>query len=256
MFKFTHKDIDFSHKLDKASTPTEHFFKHLHPFYEILFFVKGNVTYTVESETKKLATGDIVFIEPNKYHFAVVDLSVPYERYVLNFPVTILPSFMIERLSSFSPFIPCAKKFATFFSQMDSYVSSFDNEELHTLLICELMKFLIMISQEPVHVSQKINAFIEKIIKYIDENLKTNITLDTLVEEFHFSKSYINNKFKEYMKIPIMHYIRSKKIVAAHRLILGGEKKMDVAKMYGFDNYSTFYRAYSQFLDSNSFNIT
>jgi len=256
MFKFSYKDIDFSHKLDKASTPTEHFYKHLHPFYEILYFVKGNVTYTVESETRKLVPGDIVFIEPNKYHFAVVDLNVPYERYVLKFPVTILPLFIIEKLSSFSPFIPDAKKFSSFFSQMDYYMSMFETEELHTLLVCELMKFLIMICQEPIQNTQKTNVFIEKIIKYIDENLCNNITLDMLVEEFHFCKSYINNKFKEYMKIPIMHYIRSKKIVAAHRLILSGKKKMEVAQIYGFDNYSTFYRAYSQFLESNTFNIT
>lgn len=255
MFNFAYKGIDFSHKLDKASTPTEQFYKHLHPFYEVLYFVKGNVNYTVESETKKLAPGDIVFIEPNKYHFAVVDLNVPYERYVLKFPAAILPKFLTEKLSLFSPFIPDAKKFSNFFSQMDYYVSAFDTDELHTLLVCDLMRFLIVASQEPVSSIQKTDAFIEKIIRYIDENLCNAITLDTLVEEFHFCKSYINNKFKEYMQIPIMHYIRSKKIVAAHRLILSGKKKQEVAQMYGFDNYSTFYRAYRQFLESNNFNL-
>ena len=48
MFEFHYKDIYVSHKLDKPSSPTEEYHKHIHSFNEILFFVRGNVTYTVE----------------------------------------------------------------------------------------------------------------------------------------------------------------------------------------------------------------
>ena len=36
-------------------------------------------------------------------------------------------------------------------------------------------------------------------------------------------------------------------------MILGGAKKSDVAEMFGFETYSTFYRAYKQLIvDSGS----
>ena len=81
-------------------------------------------------------------------------------------------------------------------------------------------------------------------VKHIDENIREPITLDSLAENFNFSKSYISNEFRKAMKIPIMQYVRAKKIIAAHRLILNGEKKRVVAEMFSFDDYSTFYRSY------------
>ena len=35
-----------------------------------------------------------------------------------------------------------------------------------------------------------------------------------------------------------------KKIIAAHQMILAGEKKSAVAEMFDFKDYSTFYRSY------------
>ena len=46
------------------------------------------------------------------------------------------------------------------------------------------------------------------------------------------------------MKISIMKYVKTKKLIAAHNDILSGLKKNEVAEMYSFDNYSTFYRLY------------
>ena len=66
MFSFVYKNIDFAHKLDKPSSPTEEYYKHIHSFYEILYFVTGKVTYTVESESRPMCEVDIVFIPHGK----------------------------------------------------------------------------------------------------------------------------------------------------------------------------------------------
>ena len=39
-----------------------------------------------------------------------------------------------------------------------------------------------------------------------------------------------------------MKYIRTKKIIAVRQMILGGAKKTEAAELFGFENYSTFYR--------------
>ena len=75
--------------------------------------------------------------------------------------------------------------------------------------------------------------------------------MQTLSDEFHYSKSFITVEFKRQMKIPIMQYVRSKKIIAAHHMILSGTKKHEAAEMFGFETYSTFYRAYKKFIELN-----
>lgn len=76
--------------------------------------------------------------------------------------------------------------------------------------------------------------------------------MQTLTERFHYSKSYINIEFKRQMKIPIMKYIRLKKILAAHKMIASGTKKSVAAEMFGFENYSTFYRAYKSLIQTGA----
>lgn len=98
----------------------------------------------------------------------------------------------------------------------------------------------------------KHDDFIELLIEYIDANLNKKITIDSLTEKFHYSKSFINNEFKLHMKIPIMQYIRSKKLIAAHQMIISGKKKNEAAEMFGFDTYSTFFRAYKKLLEASN----
>ncbi len=204
MFEFHYKDIYVSHKLDKPSSPTEEYHKHIHSFNEILFFVRGNVTYTVESETVKLNEGDIVFIPSSKYHFATVDLSEPYERYVLKFP----DGKLAEHI--------CYESVL--------HVEGYDD-------------------------------LVDAIIRYVNKNINEQITLKSLAERFHYSTSHVNIEFKRKMKVPIMQYIRSKKILAAHQMILDGAKKSDAAEKLGFETYSTFYRAYKRMLEDDKLHI-
>jgi len=249
MFSFIYKNIDFAHKLDGQSSPTEEYYKHIHPFYEILYFLKGNVQYTVESETRTLNEGDIVFIPAYKYHFATVDLSVPYERYVLKLPESLVPHYISAKLAKNSPFYVNSRKFGMTFGQLDTYMQTFSNDEIYTLFTSEVSKLMVMLCHETTENVSKHNDFIKSVIDYINQNVRNPITTQTLAEEFHYSKSFINFEFKKHMKIPIMQFVRSKKIMAAHQMILSGAKKSEVAEMFGFDTYSTFFRAYKKLIN-------
>ena len=98
MFSFSYNGIDFSHKKGIASEPMDDFGKHLHPFNEILIFLNGDVTYNVESRSRKLEEGDLVIIKQGLYHFADISKSETYERYVFKFPVSVLPPFVEDKL--------------------------------------------------------------------------------------------------------------------------------------------------------------
>lgn len=254
MFNFVHGGIDFAHKLDAASSPTESYYKHVHAFNEIVYFVDGDVEYTVESETRVLAPGDLVLISPGKFHFATVNSDIRYERYILKVPDALLPKFLAERIRGLSPFFGNVKEWESVFGRFDSYFEhgNFSDDELTAMFLSDTTKLLIMLSKTPSDAPYQTNAVIAEIVKYIDENIRQSISLETLSEAFHFSKSYISTEFKRYMKIPIMQYVRMKKMITAHQLILAGEKKSYVAEQFGFENYSTFYRQYLKMLKEDA----
>lgn len=243
-YTFTYKTINYAHKFGRASEPKEDYQKHLHSFVEILYFVRGDVEYTVEAATRKLQPGDLIFIAPNKYHFATVNDSVPYERYVFQFPGSLLPEYVNEKAASAYPFFTDSKKYLDIFKEFVSCRNIYDDDELYTLYISSTLRLLVSIfhNYKPVY-SQK-TGLVTDLINYIDENLHSRITLDSLNEAFNFSKSYISNEFRTQMKIPLMQYIRTKKILAAHKMLLDGVKKNKVAEAFGFEDYSTFYRSY------------
>lgn len=244
MFRFTYKDIDFSYKLDTANDPADDYTRHMHPFHEIIYFIGGDVTYTVEDESAKLAGGDFLFIPSGKYHFADINRDKLYERYVLQFPPSVLPDFLAGKMRDKSPFLGCRKELGPAFSQLDSYFTDYSGMELYTLFLCELVKILILVSSRTAESRRKSNEILSPIIRYIDENLHEPITLESLSVRFNYSKSYISSEFNKQMHISIMRYIRTKKIMAAHNMLLSGKKKGEVAEAFGFRDYSTFYRAY------------
>lgn len=252
MFNFIYKDIDVAHKLDKPSSPTEEYCKHIHGFNEILFFVRGNVKYTVEAETMKLSEGDIVFIPSGKYHFATVDQSAAYERYVLKFPDRIIPEKIRARLLSKGSFYPSCKKYSSTFCLFDEYNEAYEDESRYLLCICDIVKLAIKLCNETVLHMQEYDNLVDALIRHINANIHTPITLHTLAEEFHYSPSHINIEFKRKMKVPVMQYVRSKRIFAAHRMIMNGAKKSEAAELFGFDTYSTFYRAYKRLIQEGS----
>lgn len=244
MFKFAYGDIDFAYKMDKASDPSDDYASHMHYHNEIVFLVSGDVDYHVETQQKHLQRGDLIFIPSGKYHYADVNKNEMYERFVLKFPDTVLPSFLVKKIHKFNNYFSTRKELQTLFTQLDAYFNNFSDEELYILYCCEVTKLVLFLCNDYTERKQQCNDMISSILKYIDEHIQEKISLSILGEELHFSVPYISNEFKKYTKMPLMQYIRTKKIIAAHNMILAGKKKNEVALLFGFADYSTFYRDY------------
>lgn len=219
----------------------------MHYFNEILYFIDGDVDYVVETEKKHLAPGDIVFIQPGKYHFAIVNKNVLYERYVIKFPDEIIPSVIYPRLKKIPAFFQNMRSFEHFFKEFDNFYETLSEEDVAVVFTCltvEILTFLLRCNSSEKYVPANINSAITRIIRYIDENLSRHLTLETMARELNYSESYISNTFKDEMKCPIIQYIRSKKIIMSHSMIEQGGKPQVVAEIMGFEDYSTFYRSY------------
>ena len=245
MFSYVTDALDFAHKFDKRPQPAPDYEKHYHDFFEILYFVSGDANFTVEDRIYKLRPGDIVFIQPGEHHYVTFNPDASYERYVLKFRESELPKYMFRRIQSRATFYTATDEMNVLFAGLDNLYERFSGADLDLMFTCRLLELMTLLCLEPETNKDAVHdSTITQIINYISENIRDQITLSKICEHFHFSQSYISNKFSRHMKVSVISYVRTKKIMAAHREILRGEKATDVAERFGFTDYSTFYRAY------------
>ena len=84
----------------------------------------------------------------------------------------------------------------------------------------------------------------QNLIYYIEQNLEEDLSLEKLSSAFFVSRYYIAHIFKEQAGISVHQYILKKRMQACREAILGGENISKVYERYGFQDYSSFYRAF------------
>jgi AraC-like DNA-binding protein/GNAT superfamily N-acetyltransferase len=84
----------------------------------------------------------------------------------------------------------------------------------------------------------------EKIVKYIDVHIKEKITIDDISKLTGYSGWHLYKIFKVYSPVPIMGYIRNKRLCAAANEIYTGRRLYDIALDYGFETPAGFYKAF------------
>ena len=261
MFNFNYKEIDFAHKLNGHTLPSDDFKKHMHDFYELIFFVHGDVDYMIESKSKKLVSNDIILISAGLLHYGVANVDVEYERYVLKFPLRLINDTLAKEIQDFTCFSGNYPALKELFTKLDNIYNNYSDEHKYILMVNTLSEILINM-QNKSKVSDELigvyhNPVVSKVIAYINENIKKNITLTDICNDLNFSRAHISNEFSRVMKIPVMTYIRYKKIIAAHQKILEGNVKInEVAYEYGFEEYSTFYRNYIKIIGKPPYSNT
>jgi len=85
---------------------------------------------------------------------------------------------------------------------------------------------------------------IQKAIDDIEENLKSEICLQTLSEQIGYSEYHFCQLFQTVTGLSVKQYLVSRRLKHAVYEISKGAKKQEVAYVYGFDTYAGFYKAF------------
>ena len=56
---------------------------HVHNQFEIIYFARGDATHVIEGRKYKLKAGDLILIQPSRYHFVQIDSPATCERYII-----------------------------------------------------------------------------------------------------------------------------------------------------------------------------
>jgi AraC family transcriptional regulator len=89
-------------------------------------------------------------------------------------------------------------------------------------------------------------ACIQKSIDYIEDNLKSGITLNECARTAGFSVYHYYRVFEAYLGIPVMEYARKRRLAWALTDLQKGLRIIDVAMDYGFGSERSFSRAFKK----------
>lgn len=230
---------------------------HHHDFYEIYLFLEGDVTYRVEGRNYILEPGDLLLINPAELHQPFISEGA-YERIVLwinkeylenlsQYGENLLYCFDTGKENKLHPDTVTAGRILEIMKKLSREFNS--KKPYHSLYATGLF-YQLLVEVNRLSSKETASAVTEKpdlsgeVVRYINENFDKKISLDTLSKEFFVSKYHLSHEFKAQYGTGIYKYITLKRLLIARELLADGERVGEVYKACGFNDYTTFFRAF------------
>ncbi|MDY3618337.1 AraC family transcriptional regulator [Agathobaculum sp.] len=255
--------FEFFHYADTEPRTVE---AHEHTFYEVFFFLSGDVEYMIEGRTYTLHPGDILLTSPRDIHQPVIGPGQTYERYLFWLRPeylarldalggsSVLACFEDAAKKGFRLIRPGAgrvtqlKKLCIQLGQTCSDTAYGYDMLSHAYLLEFLarlnMTYFEMSEETSVEVTQ--DRKINEVVAYINGHLQDELTLDDLSRICFLSKYYLSNRFKAYTGMTIYGYIMKKRLGTARQMLRQGMPVMEACTACGFGDYSNFLKAFKR----------
>lgn len=261
------RDYEFFHYEDRVIRNIEY---HHHDFYEVYFLFSGNVSYIVDSRSYSMRPGDILLINPRQIHKPVFGESTGlYERMVLWLNPEFLKKISTEDTNLLACFENAFREKRILIRTSASAPSlikplllklhaSMDSEEFGNDILRDVYLKEVLVTLNRLHSAHdtkrlesdiEVNRLAERVADFVEKNIDREITLDTLSNELFVSKFHLSREFKRYTGCTIHKYIMQKRLIYARELI---RKKTPITQVYlkcGFNDYSSFLRAFKSEYD-------
>lgn len=238
---------------------------HQHDFYEIYFFISGNVEYSVEGKIYELKKGDLLLINPLELHQPRISADqADYERIVLWINKEYLFSLSSNDTSLTRCFdntnpdhtnllrlsYPAQEQVGLLLSELireqntDSYAKDLACKAILLRVLVELNR--LSVSYGGKHETKStISPFILSVLDYINQYYCKKLSLSSIADEFFVSKYYLSHTFNSVVGTSVHRYITLKRLIHAKQMLASGIKPTTVAANCGFNDYAGFYRAFT-----------
>lgn len=254
---YLEEDFRLFHIKDQNS---REFAYHYHDFHKVIFFLSGNAAYHIEGKVYHLKPWDILLVNQHAIHRPEIDPLVPYERFILwirddiqkqalnrCFQEASDRSFNLIRLDA-----RVQERLKELLYELEAALEGreFGGELLGEALFTQLMVYLNRIFLEKQYImdglSYTCDGQVEQLLRYINQNLGSDLSADALAARYFLSKYHLMRKFKEKTGYTLHSYIVSKRLLMARELISQGTPVLKAASISGFSDYTTFSRAYKK----------
>lgn len=244
---------------------------HYHDFYKILWHRKGNVTYCIEGKSYNLMPNDLVFVNKGEVHRPIIYDDSPYERMILYISPAFLHQYSedndlldlcfqeaafeknhVLRMSSANE--AESKLNQRIFSSLKELYHASNTPDFGKNLYCNvlMLEIMVLLNRCVLHHTMSFSEYttgnqkIISVIDYINSHLEEEINIDSLSAAFFTSKYYLMHSFKQETGYTIGQYLTTKRLLYANDLIQKGMPVTEACLTCGFQNYSSFSRAYKK----------
>ncbi len=260
---YLYQDFRLFHIADKSDKTFDY---HYHEFNKIVITLSGNVTYFIEGKTYILKPWDILLVNNHDVHKPVIDPSQVYDRIIIWVDSSFLKKFSHPDCDLTTCFRLADKKSFNLvrldpaLQERLQYIlihleQAFASKEFGSHLLSQslFLEFLIYLNR--IHLtntyiydpnSMEYDNQIVEMIAYIKENIGKDLSVDTLANHFFLSKHYLMHKFKTKTGYTLHKYILNRRLFKATELIREGMSISSAAAYCGFQDYSTFLRAFKK----------
>ena len=251
------------HIRDKKDIKFEY---HHHDFSKIVILIDGDLTYYIEGKAYILKPWDILFVNKNEIHKPVVNPDKYYERIV----IWLNPDFMAKYAQGNNDLLKCfevaiknnynllrlnMKSIEIIKNLIQDIQNCNNSNEFGSEILIESLFVQLMVLMNRLFLNSDKNRDIEDIqydktiegvLNYINSNLENDLSIDTIASEFFISKYYLMRKFKNQIGSSIHNYVVQKRLILARSLISDGLSMSSVCSRCGFNDYSSFVRAFKK----------
>ena len=255
-------DFAFFHLKDMKNMLFEY---HYHDFNKIIIFISGTATYLIEGKAYRLKPWDVLFVSSSQVHKPIIDPTALYERIV----IWINPGFLerhSDECSLFTCFAvtnernenllrlenPALKDVKLLLTKLEDACkgSAFGTAILKNSIF---MHLLIVLTRELLETGRTkemhdivFDECIQKLLEHINANISEDLSIDALAAEFFLSRYHLMHKFKQQTGYSVHSYILQKRLLKADALIRSGSPAAYACEQSGFNDYSSFVRAYKK----------
>lgn len=242
----------------------------IHDYYELYYFISGDVTYSIEGQNYELKPHDILVVNSKELHKPIFDSNARHERIVFHFKPNALAPFMSDAYPLLQSFenrrlgycnrlkgeTVLLEGIHKYIARIESYIKEDALEKdimIRTLFIQMLVAVNNIYMQQCVigNESEEYDEKITSILEYITDHLDEKITLEILEGMFYINRYYLCHIFKKKTTFTVMEYITYKRIMKAKDLLLEGMPITEVCNTIGFNDYSNFYKVFKRLVGSS-----
>lgn len=235
---------------------------HYHEFHKLILLLSGQANYAIEGKSYELRPGDLVIVPSGCIHRPQLVDNRPYERVILYISPAFLRSMSTPGSSLETCFASARESFSFVLRPEGKYdvftdiLMRLEKTILSEGFAKDIMKralFLEFLVEVTRAAGQERFRFVStarfdektvSILQYINAHLTEEITADALAERFYLSKFHMMRKFKEETGYTIHVYLCEKRLTLAREWIRGGMPVLEACRACGYQDYSTFSRAY------------
>ena len=238
---------------------------HCHDFFEFYIFFQGAKFYCIDNQVFPVEPNHLIILPPFRMHGLIGDqLPRNYERCFLYISPAMLKTcgaglmdleqfFNSHARSSLMQFRMTPEEGETCkallqdLSKTQDDTSSLGKFSNHA----KILQFLSIICQV-LHRTQEtiepivVNEAMQEILSYVNEHFTSSIKLESLARKFGVSVSFLSHEFVKYTGRSVYDYVLYRRGLLAKEMINSGVPLSEVAFQCGFNDYSSFLRAFSK----------